>query len=130
MGPKKHYIGWHEVENLVEQLYHNILESGIKFDSVYGLPRGGLTPAVMLSHKMGIPYDNFGKVLVVDDICDSGETLRPYISEPHQYTAVLHYKPHTSKTIPDFYAFHYSIDAWIVYPWENKDSIPLQDYKI
>lgn len=126
MEIKKRYISWEEVEELVDILHQNIIESGIEFDCVYGLVRGGLIPAVMLSHKMGVPYDYFGKVLIIDDICDSGATL----DRLDEMTAVLHYKPHTSIVKPYFYACKFESDDWIVYPWEEKDSKPIQDYKV
>jgi len=123
----KRYISWEEVETLVNILYENILESGEDFDTIWGLPRGGLIPAVMLSHKTGIPYKlGYGNALVVDDICDSGKTLQ----QLEYKTAVLHYKPHTSIIEPTFYACKFESDDWIVYPWENKDSKTIQDYKV
>ena len=127
----KRYISWEEVETLVNILHDNILESGEDFDIIKGLPRGGLIPAVMLSHKLGISYASQvslyqrNALLVVDDICDSGKTLNT-IQSP---TAVLHYKPHTSIVEPTFYACKFESDDWIVYPWENKDSKTIQDYK-
>lgn len=125
----KRYISWEEVETLVNILHENILESDENFDTIWGLPRGGLIPAVMLSHKTGIPYGlgygtNYGNALVVDDICDSGKTLQ----QLEHKTAVLHYKPHTSIIEPTFYACKFKSDDWVVYPWENKDSKPIQDY--
>tara|TARA_R110000782_G_scaffold230929_1_gene317191 strand:+ start:310 stop:690 length:381 start_codon:yes stop_codon:yes gene_type:complete len=124
---KKRYISWEEVETLVNILHDNILESGINLIQIYGIPRGGLIPAVMLSHKMDIPItNNYFNNLVIDDICDSGETLKPFKSP----TAVLHYKPHTSIIEPTFYACKFESDDWIVYPWENKDAEAIQDYKI
>jgi len=127
----KRYISWEEVETLVNILYDNILESGEDFNTIYGLPRGGLVPAVILSHKSGIPYASLKtplfieNTLIVDDICDSGKTLQSLKYK----TAVLHYKPHTSIIEPTFYACKFECDDWIVYPWENKDSKPIQDYK-
>ena len=122
----KRYISWEEVETLVNILHENILESDEEFDHIWGLTRGGHIPEVMLAHKTGIPYEIHGHTLVVDDICDSGKTL-----ETIQYpTAVLHYKPHTSIIEPTFYACKFESDDWIVYPWENKDSKPIQDYKV
>ena len=124
---KKRYISWEEVETLVNILHDNILESGINLIQIYGIPRGGLIPAVMLSHKMDIPItNNYFNNLVIDDICDSGETLKPFKSP----TAVLHYKPHKSIIEPTFYACKFESDDWIVYPWENKDAEAIQDYKI
>ena len=130
MKVKKRYISWEEIETLVNILYDNILESDKEFDAVIGLPRGGLIPAVMLSHKTGIPYKlgygtDYGNALVIDDICDSGKTLQHL----EYKTAVLHYKPHTSIIEPTFYACKFKSDDWIVYPWENKDSKTIQDYK-
>ena len=71
-------------------------------DVVVGISRGGLIPGVMISHKLEIPFkpvhastrdfphwENYlpkpkdEKILIVDDICDSGETfvrLSEYIS--------------------------------------------------
>ena len=121
----KRYISWKEVETLVNILHDNILESDEEFDAVIGLPRGGLIPAVMLSHKLGLPYNLNENALVIDDICDSGKTLKT-IQSP---TAVLHYKPHTSIIEPTFYACKFESDDWIVYPWENKNSNTIQDYK-
>tara|TARA_R110002012_G_scaffold37099_1_gene104300 strand:- start:2323 stop:2739 length:417 start_codon:yes stop_codon:yes gene_type:complete len=129
----KRYISWEEIETLVNILYDNILESGKEFTHICGIPRGGLTPAIMLSHKMGIPYHSLSErhpcneTLFVDDICDSGETLQNLYE---YYTAVLHYKPHTSKYEPRYYASKFTSNDWIVYPWENKDSKPIQDYKV
>ena len=130
MKIEKRYISWEEVETLVNILHDNILESGEDFDTIYGLPRGGLVPAVMLSHKLGLSYKlgygtDYGNTLVIDDICDSGKTLKSI----NHSTAVLHYKPHTSIIEPTFYACKFECDDWIVYPWENKDSKAIQDYK-
>lgn len=131
MEIKKRYVSWEEVDELVNILYENIIESGILFDSINGLARGGLTPAVMLSHKLDIPYDSFGNTLVVDDICDSGETLHSLTQSEYPICiAVLHYKPHTSMIEPGFYACKFESDDWIVYPWEEKDSKTIQDYKV
>ena len=134
---KKQYISWEEVKNLVDILHTSILQSGKKFDYICGIPRGGLIPAVMLSHKLNIPYhldiDSYyvgEDYLYVDDICDSGKTLEDIASDQFKSTAVLHYKPHTSRIKPTFYSSIWGSDTWIVYPWEAKDSKTIQDYKV
>ena len=70
---------------------------------IVGISRGGLIPGVMMSHKLNVPFkpvhastrdfphwENYlprptdKKILIVDDICDSGETfekLSNYIKE-------------------------------------------------
>ena len=127
----KRYFSWKEVEDLVDILHSNIIESHFKIDHIYGIPRGGLIPAVLLSHKMNIPLTNYmytKNTLIIDDICDSGKTLEDVLSD--NPTAVLHYKSHTSRSTPDLYASKFNSDDWIIYPWELKDSKTIQDYKL
>lgn len=121
----KIYLSWDDISILVEDLCDTIASSGAQVTSIAGIKRGGLIPAVMISHKLNIPYvDRINKdTLVVDDICDTGETLKKSIA---LYTATLHYKP-TAGFTPDFYAKEVGSD-WIVYPWERKDSDAVQDY--
>ncbi len=121
----KMYLSWDDINVLVEDLCDTIASSGAEITSITGIKRGGLIPAVMISHKLNIPYvDRINKdTLVVDDICDTGETLKRSIA---MYTATLHYKP-TAGFTPDFYAKEVGTE-WIVYPWERKDSDAVQDY--
>lgn len=44
---------------------------------VFGVPRGGLVPAVALSHRLGVPFLDApnDSMLWIDDIVDSGRTL-------------------------------------------------------
>ena len=131
MKINKRYLNWEDVEDLIDILHSNILESGLKIKRIYGIPRGGLIPAVLLSHKMGVPLTNYAYTknsLIVDDICDSGKTLSEMLA-PNP-TAVLHYKPHTANITPNFYASKFGSNDWIVYPWEIRDSKTIQDYKI
>jgi len=131
MKINKRYLNWEDVEDLIDILHSNILESDFNIERIYGIPRGGLIPAVLLSHKMGIPLTNYAYTknsLIVDDICDSGKTLSEMLA-PNP-TAVLHYKPHTANITPNFYASKFGSNDWIVYPWEVKESKSIQDYKI
>ena len=123
----KIYLSWDDVDDLVNELCEKIPSNLPLIDSVHGIPRGGLIPAVLISHKLGLPYVNAvgPNTLVVDDICDSGYTLD---TGPGVYTAVLHYKPHTSCFIPQLWAKLHEGDEWVIYPWETKDSESIQDY--
>tara|TARA_B100001564_G_C20213952_1_gene478608 strand:- start:45 stop:449 length:405 start_codon:yes stop_codon:yes gene_type:complete len=129
----KLYIDWRELELLVDNLCKQIQERLFYTDDVYtsihGLSRGGLIPAVMVSHKLDIPYteDPTDETLIIDDICDSGKTLQTWKGYT---TAVLHYKPHTSCYEPTIYSEKHTSDDWIIYPWEMKDSKTIQDYKL
>ena len=121
----KVYLCWDDINILVEDLCNTITSSGVQIKSITGIERGGLIPAVMISHKLSIPYvTKINKdTLVIDDICDTGETLKNIVAG---YTATLHYKK-TAAFTPDFYAKEVGTE-WIVYPWERGDSESIQDY--
>lgn len=123
----KIYLSWDDISQLVDILCDKIITEQPNIDSVFGLKRGGLIPAVMVSHKLGLPWSDvmLPNTLVIDDICDTGETLKNCIGG---YTAVLYYKPHTSCYKPNIYAYIHEGDEWVIYPWEKKDSQPIQDY--
>jgi len=131
---EKFYVTWEEIEELVDLLCLQIVKSGYQITDIYGLQRGGLIPAVMLSHKLGIPMtiNSISKTtLIVDDICDSGKTFHElFLQYPKSKFACLHFKPHTSHFTPDFSANKFFSDCWIVYPWEREDSKTIQDYKL
>jgi len=121
----KVYLEWSEIHECVNILCKQIITDYPNIDSVMGLPRGGLIPAVIISHELNLPFVlHPGKnTLVVDDINDTGETLS---KAPGAYWATLHHKP-TSKFQHNFYAKEIE-DQWIVYPWEREDSETIQDY--
>ena len=123
----KIYLSWDDVNDAVDDLCTKIRFDQVNIDSVHGIARGGLIPAVLISHKLGLPYVGLvgPNTLVVDDICDTGVTLD---KGPGVYTAVLHYKPHTSCFQPTMWSEIHSGDEWLIYPWETKDSLPIQDY--
>ena len=125
----KIFLGWKEIEGLVNILCHIIERDYPNIDSIHGIKRGGLIPSTMISHKLNLPwtYEIFPNTLVVDDICDSGETLHNYAGV---YTAVLHYKPHTSIFTPNIYDKAHNGDEWLYYPWETDEAKPIQDYKL
>ena len=64
------------------------------------------------------------RLLVVDEVCDTGHTMAEAVRRLQELgaaeviSAVLHYKPGRSETgyVPDFYVT--KTDEWIVYPWE------------
>jgi hypoxanthine phosphoribosyltransferase len=120
----KIYLTWDDIDNLV-----NILskQTPPNITSVMGLPRGGLIPAVMLSHKLNLPlvYFPLENTLIVDDICDTGKTFERINAN---YFACLHYKPHTSSFKPTIWAKSHEGDEWVIYPWENENADAIQDY--
>ena len=130
----KKFITWGDIDDAVERLAINITNSNIEIMAIGGLPRGGLIPAVMLSHKMNIPFVSQaylaqipGNILIVDDICDTGKTLKRFKFESNIYTATLHYKI-SAEYEPHFWWRLAPENEWIVYPWEREDSETIQDY--
>jgi len=123
----KIFLSWDDITASVDDLCMKIRFDQPNIDSVTGIARGGLIPAVLLSHKLGLPYTDVisPNTLVVDDICDSGVTLE---KAPGVYTAVLHYKPHTSCFQPSIWSEIHKGDEWVIYPWEREDSETVQDY--
>ena len=123
----KIYLSWDDVSQLVDVLCEKIITEQPNIDSVFGLKRGGLIPAVMISHKLDLPWSDvmLPNTLVIDDIADTGVTLKNTVG---CYNAVLHYKPHTSCIKPNIYAEMHEGNEWIIYPWEKKDSEQIQDY--
>ena len=141
------------IHNAMFELWGKISGTGIKPNKIVGVARGGLIPAVMMSHQSGISFqaisysstegagdnknhanalpDVDGKVLlIVDDICDTSLTLHDIVTHYQTrghvvYTAVLHYKTRVAgKHIPDFYWKKVPENGpWIVYPFERREPI-------
>ena len=129
---KKRFIEWRDIDEAVERLALNIEASKKKIGAIQGIARGGLIPAVLLSHRLGIPYleeDDYVEdyILIVDDICDTGKTLEEYDEYELILIATLHYK-NSAIIEPDFWWRLASPNEWIVYPWERKDSKTIADY--
>ena len=68
----KRKINWRDFERMCTDLAINILKSGYKPDYIVGISRGGLTPAVMLSHLLSVPMHTLKVTLRdgVEDDCD------------------------------------------------------------
>jgi hypoxanthine phosphoribosyltransferase len=123
----KIHMSWGDIDYLIDILCEKIITDLPNIDSVFGITRGGLIPAVMISHKLDLPYSDvmLPNTLVVDDIADTGHTLNNIVG---CYTATLHYKPHTSCFKPDIYAQTHNGNEFIYYPWETENSEPIADY--
>ena len=119
----KEYVSWNRVEEYVEYVCENYKNTGLT--GVYGLPRGGLVFAVMISHKLNIPLlmAPIKDCLIVDDICDSGESLLHYqqnssaFNKPLYHITTMYYKEIVT---PELY-WGKKDSKWIVFPWEGKE---------
>ena len=145
-------ISWEKIAQLIKELADKIKASGFEPDYLIGITVGGFVPLALLAKELDInrvltasasSYDDAKKrgklnimhipkvdlsdkkVLLVDEIVDSGETLR------HISKAIIHdCKISKLKTAtlaiskgcnfkPDFYVLE--TDRWLVFPWERKD---------
>jgi len=141
------HISWSKTQKLCEKLAKKV--KTYSPEVLVGVSRGGLVPVRLLSDILNIKsvgvmriefYTSLGermdfpkitqdvsldlngkRVLVVDDISDTGRSLQ--VAKDHLKRkgakevkfATLHFKPH-SIFKPDFYIDE--TDKWIVYPWE------------
>lgn len=128
----------------MEQLIEKLTKK--KFTHIYGPARGAWPIVTHLSNcfaetKLIEQLDESAiaqadisqaKILVVDDVCDSGETLENVSSKMRELgynflTAVLHTKPRR-KVDPDIYLEEVSNNIWLNYPWEKSDAEINKDY--
>mgnify|MGYP001289461528 FL=1 len=124
---KKIKVSWDDVEEAVKKLCDIIKPEIDNVSSIHGISRGGLIPAVMVSHRLGLPYVDvpIKNTMVIDDICDSGVTLRDYKAT---WKGALWFKPNTSCFTPTCWAEEHLGDEWLIFPWEKSNSEPIQDY--
>jgi hypoxanthine phosphoribosyltransferase len=92
------------------------------FKNIYGVPRGGLIIAVVLSHRLKLPLilsanKISDETLIVDDISDTGKTLKK-IAKKNSIVATLWTTPHT-KFKPNYYVNVLKKDEWVVFPFET-----------
>lgn len=114
---------WEEFDNAINSIINqlrgnNLLEN---VNNVYGIPRGGLILAIVLSNKLDLPlvFTPLINTLMVDDISDSGETMYKETINCHcSCTATIHLVK-DSKFIPDVWVYEKQKGDWIIYPWEN-----------
>ncbi len=123
----KEFYEWADFEKDSQLLAGRIKESGQKFTRIYGIPRGGLMPAVCLSHLLSLPLiTDTNKItpwtLVVDDIVDTGKTLLlfkrkiPFKNLP--IASLYYYKK--SVIVPQFWIREKT--KWVIFPWETPKS--------
>jgi hypoxanthine phosphoribosyltransferase len=145
---------WERIHTMLLHLAKRIRKSGFEPDVIVGVCRGGWLPARVLSDLLGnsqiasvkaefylgvaerknkpritqhvsVPVRD-KKVLVADDVTDSGQSLGLVKSHMRKLGATdvrvvtLFYKP-WSKIIPDYY--EKKTNKWIVFPWEIRETV-------
>lgn len=108
----------------IELLAAAINRAGIKFDSIYGIPRGGYLPAIELGNIFRVPViinpaEISGATLIVDDLADSGAALSKY----QMLNRAVVYKKMCCKAEGLIYAVEIPAGEWIELPDEKGDTI-------
>ena len=139
---------WEEQIKDTDLICEKIAADNFTPDVIVGISRGGLIPGVMISHKLNIPFkpvhastrdfphwenylpkSNDSKVLIVDDICDSGETferLSNYIKKNINHDCDVRFSTLWWNNECDFKPHYFTRDiakntspVWIFFPHEN-----------
>ncbi|MGA8904484.1 MAG: phosphoribosyltransferase [Candidatus Bathyarchaeia archaeon] len=158
MSESREYVApsWDKIYEMIVDLALVIRASGFKPDLIVGVSRGGWAPGRILSDLLENPHtanikiefyvgiektegkpvvtqpisEDISKknVLVVDDVADTGESLKLALDHVLEkgagkiMTATVYYKPH-SKCKPDFFAD--TTSNWIIFPWERLEATKL-----
>jgi len=154
------WVSWDDYHRKIEQLAVLVYESGWEFDQILCLARGGVRPGDILSRIFNVPLailstssyrDDAGtvqgyldiashitltkgslgpRVLVVDDLLDSGVTVEKVVVHVKaQFPAVSEirvaaiWQKACSRVSPDFVVDYLEKNPWIHQPFEVYDTI-------
>lgn len=150
----KLYLTHDDMKQQMSGMFRQMHLDGYMPDLVVGVTRGGLVPAVYVSHYLEKPMTTLAvsfrdadvmgscveivraiadgkRVLIVDDICDSGATLewiyeqvrsfnQKYVEYMKTMTLVHNWGCRTFT--PDYFGLEVNKlekDVWLVFPWEQ-----------
>ena len=150
---KKLWYKWNEMRRDVNTLCREITLDKFDPQVIVGLSRGGLTPGVMMSHWFQKPFKPIRtslrdfpewedylprktdeRVLIIDDICDSGETFQKisdFIKERGVKVEVRFASLWWNNEVdfePHYYVQECAKDSegiWIHFPWEHWWNAPV-----
>lgn len=160
------YVSWPQYHRLIERLAVQIHDSGWQFDSVICLARGGMRVGDILSRLFEKPLGvmttssyraeggtqqgvltigdaisaaepvTHGRVLIADDLVDSGGTLAELIPEMHRRypeiseirTAVLWLKS-VGRFEPDYVVERLDSSPWIHQPFEEYEQCTIESLR-
>jgi uncharacterized protein len=158
------YVSWSDYHKAIERLAAKVHESGWRFNQIVCIARGGVRVGDIVSRIIKLPlaiiftssYVAKGgtqrgeisvsehmammtpalgdRVLLVDDLVDSGVTLevvKRHLAERHPgvkeiRTAVLWYKA-VSRSKPDYFVDYFAESPWIHQPFEPYDVMTADD---
>ena len=136
-------VSWEEIHRNSKALAWRLLER-FPFKGIIAVTRGGLVPAAIVARELDIRLidtvcvisykdqvkgeveflkyktmaDDGSNWLIVDDLVDTGETikaLRPHL--PNAHYATVYAKPNGREQV-DTFITEVSQDTWIYFPWD------------
>ena len=154
-APEREVLTWSELGEVTDHLAHQVKQSGFRPDVIIAIARGGLVLAGSLTYALDVKLvdainvefyvdvnetrpdpillapmlDSASiaeqRILIVDDVADSGRTLALVIKLLRGFgadvrSAVAYHKPR-SIVVPDFAWRH--TEAWITFPWSANPPI-------
>ena len=153
------YVSWDEYHLLTERLALKVHASGWHFDQILCLARGGMRPGDVLSRVFDKPLgimstssyraeagtiqgrldmakyitmpkgELAGRVLLVDDLADSGVTLKAVVERLRGMPAITELRSaviwtkKVSAYTPDYYCEMLESSPWIHQPFEEYDGM-------
>ena len=154
------YVSYDEYHNQIEKLAIKVFQSGWDFDVILCLARGGMRPGDILSRVFDKPLaimstssyradagttqgnldiarfittpkgEIAGRVLLVDDLADSGQTLKAVVHQlKHNYQPITELRSAVvwtkalSTFEPDYSVEYLPTNPWIHQPFESYDAM-------
>ena len=153
------YVSWDEYHRLIERLALKVAGSGWEFDQILCLARGGMRPGDVLSRVFDKPLaimstssyragagtiqgrldiaryitmpqgELSGRVLLVDDLADSGVTLRAVVERLRATPSITELRSAViwtkgvSSYEPDYFVERLPTSPWIHQPFEDYDGL-------
>lgn len=149
---KKTYTYEQIIEKIENVAYEILLNNDVMHNKIVTLAKGGLFPSRIISKILGVDeiytigmkfynkdnqrapvplvyqsltnnFDEADKILVVDDIIDSGYSIKKAIEIVEEHNGMTYdicsvfLKPH-SKIYPKYHSEEVSNETWIEFPWE------------
>lgn len=74
----KYNLTWRDIENAVESLQQKLDQIKWSPKLIVGVGRGGLLPAIMVSHRLNVPLS----IIVVSSYNENGKSGQPTLRDP------------------------------------------------
>jgi len=119
-------LKWSEIAARCEEIAEHYKRR--KIEAVFGVPMGGLIPAMLVAKQLKcrillpdetveslVSLEEKHRILVIDDLVDSGRTMEPYLKAGLR-TDALYRKGHSPlESAPNATL----VDSWLKFPWEK-----------